>query len=68
MATTSWLGAVIRDLRHERGWTQNDLAGYAGVHPLTILRIEHDQTAGSMRVVSLLLDALGYELEVMRKK
>ena len=68
MATTSWLGQVIRDLRHERGWTQNDLAGYAGVHPATILRIEHDHTSGSMRVVSLLLDALDYELEVMRKK
>lgn len=68
MATTSWLGQVIRDLRHERGWTQNDLAGYAGVHPLTILRIEHNHQVGSMRVISLLLDALGYELEVMRKK
>ena len=54
MATTSWLGQVIRDLRHERGWTQNDLAGYAGVHPLTILRIEHNHQVGSMRVISLI--------------
>ena len=66
MTQKSWIGETIRDLREERGWTQNDLAGVAGVHPLTILRIENLHRPGSVHTVEALLNAMDHELEIVR--
>jgi transcriptional regulator with XRE-family HTH domain len=66
MTTTPWIGNTIRDLREERGWTQQHLAGISGVHPLTILRIENAHRYGGVNTLEKLLNALDHELEIVR--
>lgn len=62
---TKWLGAVVRELREERGWSRNELAAQADVHPLTVLRIELNQRLANVATVQALLLALDHELEVV---
>jgi len=61
-----WIGTTIKELREERGWTQNHLAGLADVHPLTILRIEQLHRYGSVHTIEALLNAMDHELEIVR--
>jgi len=61
-----WIGQTIKDLREERKWTQQHLAGLAGVHPLTILRIEQLHRYGSVHTIEALLNAMDHELEIVR--
>ncbi len=35
------LGHAVRMLRLGRGWTQTDLAGWLGVHRVTVAKLEH---------------------------
>jgi len=59
----------LRDLREEAGISQRSLATRAGMPQRTIAEYEN---VGSMRQLSiykveLILDSLGYEIEVMLK-
>ena len=60
------MGDVVRELRHQKGWTQEQLAQYAGVGRHTVRDIEN---TGLGRITSLerILGVMGYELEVVPK-
>ena len=60
------MGDVVRELRHQKGWTQLQLAQYAGVARHTVRDIEK---TGLGRITSLerILGVMGYELEVVPK-
>lgn len=60
------MGDVVRELRHQKGWTQLQLAQYAGVARHTVRDIEN---TGLGRITSLerILGVMGYELEVVPK-
>lgn len=60
------LGSIIRELRHEQGLTQEQLGERAGVERVTVLHTELGHTR-SLPTIERLLDALGYELEVVKK-
>ena len=51
----------LRQLRAERFFSQAELARRAGLHALTITRLEAGTTAPSTRTVRALADALGVQ-------
>ena len=51
----------LRRLRVERFLSQRELARRAGLHAITLVRIEAGATAPSTRTVRALADALGIE-------
>jgi transcriptional regulator with XRE-family HTH domain len=56
----------IRDLRHARGWTQVQLAERAGIHRVTLLRLERGYTPDPTRhgtAIDAVAIALGVERE-----
>lgn len=56
---------ILRDTRKRAGLTQRALAERAGVSQETIARIETSATQPRFDTLARLLDACGYELEVM---
>jgi uncharacterized protein YjbI with pentapeptide repeats/transcriptional regulator with XRE-family HTH domain len=56
------LGQRLVELREERGWTQEELAGESGVSVETIRRIETNRTRPLSRNLKDLAQALGIEL------
>lgn len=59
------LGSAIRRLRHDRGWTQADLAERAGVTRQWVVAIEKGDTPGAeIALVMRALDALNASLVV----
>jgi transcriptional regulator with XRE-family HTH domain len=42
-------GEMVKKLRHERGWTQDDLAKKAGLNKQSVLRIEKGEYQGTRR-------------------
>jgi len=59
-------GRRTRDLRLQRGWTQEHLAEVAGVDVRTVQRVERDQTAGPEALMAV-ADALGVEVKDLQK-
>jgi transcriptional regulator with XRE-family HTH domain len=58
--TMTPLAVDLRPLRHERGWTQQELARRAGVDQPTISRIENGHTRGvGLGTIERLAHALG---------
>ena len=55
------IAETLRTLRLERFLSQAELARRAGVHALTITRLEAGRTAPSTRTVRALANALGVE-------
>ena len=53
------IGDEVRRLRHERGWTQEDLAHRAGVDRKSVNRLETGAYSPSLDRVFLIADALG---------
>lgn len=53
------LAKNIRLRRIDKGWTQEKLAEEAGMHPVSINRIETLQRAAGKKAVGLIADALG---------
>lgn len=59
------LGKTIKDLRKEKGVTQEQLASSAGLSRATLSKLENGYL-GNVSVVTLanILNALGYELDI----
>lgn len=58
------LGAVVRGLREEKGWTQAGLAQAAGMAQPAVARFEAGGTVPTLVVLERLARALGTNLEV----
>ena len=59
------LGKEIRRIRQEQGVSQRRLARLAGVDRASLRRFEEGQSRGNLQLVEAVVDALGYELELM---
>ena len=58
------LGRAVRGLREQRGWTQAQLAGSAGMTQSAVARFEAGGTVPSLRVLERLAAALDADLTV----
>jgi len=62
------IGAKIRELRKEKGITQEELAKIADISRVTLGKLERGQVgAVSVKRLDVILDFLGYEIEFKRK-
>ena len=60
------LAVHLRPLRHQRGWTQQELARRSGVDQPTISRIENGHTRGvGLGTIERLAQALGVNPRVL---
>lgn len=62
-ASLKGLGAYIKALRSERGWSQQEVADRADVHRLTIIRIENAETRPSFETLSKIANAFDCSLK-----
>ena len=62
MRTEYRYGERTRDLRAQRGWTQEHLAEVAGIDVRTVQRLERDRTAGAEAVLAVAV-AFGVEVK-----
>lgn len=60
------IGEMI-ELRKKENITQGQLAAITGSKQQTISRIERKEMMPTLRVFNKLLDALGYELQIVKK-
>lgn len=58
---------LLKGIRAEHGMSAQEVADACGVHRNTIYRIESGRWSASVVVFERILDALGYELDVMKK-
>lgn len=56
-------GERIRTLRKQKGWTQRDLAGKAGIDFTYLSKIENDKEPASEKTILALANALGADSE-----
>ena len=62
------IGSKIRELRKEKGVTQEALAEVADISRVTLGKLERGQVgAVSVKSLDVILDFLGYEIEFKRK-
>ena len=61
------IGEMI-SLRKQENITQKELASLTGNKQQVISRIERKESIPTIRAFSLMLDALGYELKIVKKK
>ncbi len=61
-----WPSKMVKELREEAGLTQRNLSIKAGLHTNTVNKIERMECC-SISALEAILDALGYELEVVKK-
>ena len=66
MRTEYRYGQAIKDMRTERGWTQEHLAEVSGLTARTIQRLERDQTCGSEALMAV-ASAFGVEVKDMAR-
>ena len=57
------LGKRIADLRHEKGWKQDELAEKLGVSPQAVSKWENDQTCPDISLLPLLAKTLGVSVD-----
>ena len=62
LPTDPALGQAIRQMREQRGQTQEELASAAGITFGTVNRLESAKSAPAWATVRALLDALDYSL------
>ena len=62
------VGALVRDQRKERGWSQEELAGKVGVSRLWIGHLEKGKETVEAGLLMKTLRALGLALDVSREK
>lgn len=67
LPTDPALGQAIRQMREQRGQTQEELASAAGMTFGTVNRLESAKSAPAWATVRALLDALGYSLADLAK-
>lgn len=53
------LGKVLRELRKERGFSQEELADAAAIHPTYVSQVERGLKSPTMRMLGKLAKALG---------
>lgn len=58
------LGAIIRRLRKERGWTQDQLADRAGISRRTLVALEGGNARGEIGIALRVIAALDHELAI----
>ena len=63
-----YIGEQIRLLRKQKGWTQYKLAEKAGLNPNVVSYIENNQHVPRYEYIEYLLEAMGYELKIVRKE
>lgn len=56
------LGARLREVREERGWTLEQTAERAGLHPVSLSRVETGSVNVTVATLVALTRALGVEL------
>jgi transcriptional regulator with XRE-family HTH domain len=61
-------GLKLRELREDRTLSARELAGLAGVHYNTVLRLENNQGGAQPRTIRKLAAALGVEPRELRPK
>ncbi len=61
-------GQRIRDLRRQKGWSQVELGRKAGVHPVTLSKLEIGERVPSMVTLTKLAKTFGLPLEVMLRE
>jgi transcriptional regulator with XRE-family HTH domain len=67
LPTDPGLGQAIRQMREQRGKTQEELASTAGITFGTVNRLESAKSAPAWATVRALLDALDYSLGDLAK-
>jgi transcriptional regulator with XRE-family HTH domain len=67
LPTDPALGQAIREMREQRGQTQEELASAAGITFGTVNRLESAKSAPAWATVRALLDALDYSLADLAK-
>ena len=60
--TPEEIGRALRDARRDRGWTQNRVASAAGVHKVTVSRVETGTIAPGAEVLFAIGVAVGFAL------
>lgn len=63
---TDW-PSLVRELREEAGLSQRELSRRTGVNRSSIRRLENGAARGEVDTLEILLDCLGYEVEVVVK-
>lgn len=61
-----WPAEIVKELRIDAGLTQRQLSTKAGLHENTVGKMERGEYC-TISSLEALLDALGYELEVVKK-
>jgi transcriptional regulator with XRE-family HTH domain len=61
-ATTAPVGDKVRDLRKERGWSQQELADRAGISMQTVSNLETGRHVPEIATLSKIAGALGVPL------
>lgn len=56
------LGAAVRQLRQERGWTQEELAEAAGLHMTYVSDLERGSRTPGLAIQKRVGDALGVKV------
>lgn len=59
---TKFSGAKIRQVRHEKGWTQAELAYRAGVRERQVIRWENDQNEPRLDGIAKIASATGKDV------
>jgi transcriptional regulator with XRE-family HTH domain len=67
LPTDPALGQAIRQMREQRGQTQEELASAAGITFGTVNRLESAKSAPAWATVRALLDALDYSIADLAK-
>jgi len=63
------IGNKIKQLRKQNSITQENLANLAGISRVTLGKLERGQMgAVSVTTLDIILNALGYEMEIIEKK
>lgn len=58
-------GHRVRDLRHEQGWSQEELADRAGLHRTYVSSMELGRRNVSLRIIQRLADAFAISVQVL---
>lgn len=59
------IGERLRAYRNQKGWSQEELAERAGVHPTYIGQLERGEKNATIESISRVSDALGIPLSVL---
>ena len=68
MASREEMGKVIRDARKAMAMTQQDVTNATGVNNTTVSKIENGHFTGSFDIFEKVVDSVGLQFEVSKKK